>query len=250
MSPQPDLVSGWCLVIWLMRPAQDRFDASLKLVELEGFSHEVGRAEPQAQYAVNLTLFGCEQLPGSARCRDPCRASLEQIAGLRTAAQGARRSWRGTLSARDRAPEGTGRGGSRAARSECSRSCKSRSFSCSASTMRTAPMFPEAKASFESSFIRRSVCRRSKSTASITTSRHTCRSAISLALNILATLVARRRDLSPSRPARRQRLSDAAAGFAVHTTRRMSEPVLAASGFTVSELPHNVRHAMHPCGFR
>jgi hypothetical protein len=96
---------------------------------------------------------------------------------------------RGTLSARGRAPEGTGRGGSRVARSECSRSCKSRSFSCSPSTMRTAPMFPEAKASFESSFIRRSVCRRSKSTASITTSRHTCRSAISLDLNMLATPV-------------------------------------------------------------
>ena len=30
----------------------------------------------------------------------------------------------------------------------------------------------------------------------------------------------------------------------------MSEPGLAASGFTVSELPRNVRHAKHPCGFR
>jgi hypothetical protein len=46
-----------------------------------------------------------------------------------------------------------------------------------------------------------------------------------------------------------QRASDSA-GFAVHSTPRMSEPGLAASGFTVSELPHNVRHAKHTCGFR
>ena len=71
-------------------------------------------------------------------------------------------------------------------------------------------MFPEAKASFESSFIRRSVCRRSKSTASITTSRHTCRSAISLDLNMFAP-VARGVTCPHHDPARRQRLSDAAA---------------------------------------
>ena len=119
--------------------------------------------------------------------------------------------------------------------------------------MRTASILPEAKASFESSFIRRSVCRRSKSTASITTSRHTCRSAISLDLNMLATAIARRRNQSLSRPRTRTKgRANAAATQLISqfTPHPMSEPVLPALGFTVSELPHNVRHAMHPCGFR
>jgi hypothetical protein len=69
MSPRLDLVSGWLLVC-LTRPTQDRFDACLKLVELEGFCHEIGGAELQAQYAVDLALSRAADDNGRA-CQCP-----------------------------------------------------------------------------------------------------------------------------------------------------------------------------------
>jgi hypothetical protein len=61
-------------------------------------------------------------------------------------------------------------------RSECRRSRRSRTFSCSACRIKTARVLRDAKTTLESSFIWRSACRSRTTTASVTTSRHACRS--------------------------------------------------------------------------
>jgi hypothetical protein len=77
MSSHLDFVC--MLLVWLGRRAQDGFDACLKFIELEGFCQEIGSAQLQGQYAIDLAMARAADENGRASQRSEGRGQVESV---------------------------------------------------------------------------------------------------------------------------------------------------------------------------